>query len=266
MPAAILTDMACGTTEGVGTLNTKIDNETISQSLINARRSGEPVQLNCIVSESDAYAIQMLTNQNLDDSPLFWKTGLLSNNSIFCAPIAASHSQTSPANFGSRTFNALHVEAELAYRFSTGFELGKTYQEDEVFAALDRVAVAIEVLDSRLANWQGADEFLHLADNQMNGGLVIGTGIENWRSIESSSQTVNMFINDELVLADCGSHPQLDPTTLLTGFVNQACRRGYALAAGTWVTTGTWSGYPRAQAGDRVRVEFPGLGEASVDL
>jgi len=247
-------------------LNTKIDNETISQSLIRARQTGEPVQLSCIVSESDAYTIQMLTNQNLDARPLFWKTGLLSNNSIFCAPIASSYCQTSPANFSSRVFNALHVEAELAYRFNAEFELGKTYQEDEVFAAIDRVAVAIEVLDSRLANWQDADEFLHLADNQMNGALVIGAGIENWRGIENGSQAVNMFINDELVLADCGSHPQLDPTSLLTGFVNQACQRGYTLAAGTWVTTGTWSGYPRAQAGDRVRVEFPGLGEASVEL
>ncbi len=247
-------------------MSTKIDNETISQSLIEARESGKPVELNCVVSESDAYAIQMLTNRNLDASPLFWKTGLLSNNSTFCAPIAACNHQASPANFSSHSFNALHVEAELAYRFNTAFELGKTYQEDEVFAALDRVAVAIEVLDSRLANWQVADEFLHLADNQMNGALVIGAEIENWRSIESSSQAVNVFINDELVLADCGSHPQLDPTSLLTGFVNQACQRGYTIAAGTWVTTGTWSGYPRAQAGDLVRVEFPGLGEASVAL
>ena len=247
-------------------MKTKIDNESISQSLIKARQTGEPVQLNCVVSESDAYTIQMLSNQNLDASPLFWKTGLLSNNSIFCAPIASSHCQPSPANFSSRVFHALHVEAELAYRFNTEFELGKTYQEDEIFAAIDCVAVAIEVLDSRLANWQNADEFLHLADNQMNGALVIGKGVERWRGIEHGSQAVNVFINDELVLADCGSHPQLDPTSILTGFVNQACQRGYALAAGTWVTTGTWSGYPRAHAGDRVRVEFPGLGEASVEL
>lgn len=247
-------------------MNTPTTNETVSQSLIQAHQSGKPVLLDCILSKQDAYAIQALTNKHLDPKPQYWKTGLLSDNSVFCAPVALSSFQPSPADFSGRRFNALHVEAELAYQFHTGFDEGKTYQEDEVFAAINKVSVAIEVLDSRLKNWLEADEFLHLADNQMNGALVIGGGIENWKDLDISAQTMSLFINDELIITDSGRHLQINPTRLLTDFVNQVCRQGYALHPGTWVTTGTWSGYPSARPGDRVRVEFPGIGEAKVIL
>lgn len=247
-------------------MNTLATNKTISQSLIQAHQSGKPVFLDCVLSEQDAYAIQALSNKSLNANPQFWKTGLLSNNSVFCAPIALSSCQTSLADFSQQRFNALHVEAELAYRFHSGFEAGKSYQEDEVFAAIDNVAVAIEVLDSRLENWQDADEFLHLADNQMNGALVIGSGIGNWQSINISAQTMSLFINDELVITDSGNHLPINPTRLLTAFVNQTCRLGYTMRPGSWVTTGTWSAYPSARPGDQVRVEFPGIGEANVIL
>jgi len=245
-------------------LNTQKDSENISQQLLQAHQSGTPVRLDCELSVQETYTVQSLVGSELDPKPMNWKTGLLSDGSVFCAPIAASHCQSSPADFSRRVFNALHVEAELAYRFHSGFDANKTHKEEDVFAAIDRVAVAIEVLDSRLENWQEAGELLHLADNQMNGGLVIGSGIENWQGIEPGTQAIRLLINDKLVVADSGSHPQLDPTSLLAHFVNQACQLGYTLPPGTWVTTGTWSDYPRAEPGDRVQVEFPGIGEASL--
>ena len=45
-----------------------------------------------------------------------------------------------------------------------------------------------------------------------------------------------------------------------------ATRDGGVVCAGTVVTTGTWVGVLDAAAGERVRVEFDGIGEAEVLL
>lgn len=241
--------------------------DSVKQALLAAHNGGALLDTTDlpVLTEENAYQLQQAIYQQNGPSR-YWKTGLLSDGSVFTAPIAEQISQHSPGQFDGNQFNALHVEAELAYRFNRSFSAGQQYSEQEVFAALDQVAVSIEVLDSRLSDWLNANELYHLADNQMNGALVIGSGHGEWQSIDMASQRVELYINDERVFADQGSHPQQDPTVLLAGFVNQCSLRGYDLAEGSWLTTGTWSGYPTAQSGDRVRAIFPGVGEAQLQL
>jgi len=218
------------------------------------------------LSVDQAYAVQQQKMQYLDPNPKHWKIGLMNDGEVFIAPIASQDSQQSPADYSDRQFNALHVEAELAYRLNTDFLPGQSYSEQQVFAGIDAIAVSIEILDSRLQNWLTASETLHLADNQMNGALAIGDAIKDWQSIDYARQKVQLFINRQLIVEDSGSHPQQDPTSLLCAGVNQGTKRGYTLTAGSWITSGTWSGYPRAKAGDYISVSFSGLGEASLQL
>ena len=218
------------------------------------------------LSVEQAYAVQQQKMQYIDSNPKHWKIGLMNDGEVFIAPIASQDSQKSPANFSGRQFNALHVEAELAYRLNTDFLPGQCYSEQQVFAGIDAIAVSIEILDSRLQNWQHASETLHLADKQMNGPQEIGDAIKGWQNIDYAGQKVELFINRQLILADAGSHPQQDPSSLLSAGVNQGTKRGYKLTAGSWITSGTWSGYPQAKAGDYINVNFFGLGEASLQL
>jgi 2-keto-4-pentenoate hydratase len=55
-----------------------------------------------------------------------------------------------------------------------------------------------------------------------------------------------------------------DPCYVLLAWLRHATRHGHCVRAGTVVTTGTWCGMPPAAAGDRVVVEFPGIGQAVV--
>ena len=219
-----------------------------------------------ILSVEQAYLVQRQKMQYLDPNPKHWKIGLMNDGEAFIAPITSQDSQRSPGDFSNRKFNALHVEAELAYRLNTDFLPGQHYSEQQVFAGIDAIAVSIEILDSRLQNWQHASQTLHLADNQMNGALVIGEAIKDWQNIDYARQKVELFINRQLIAEDSGSHPQQDPTSLLSAGVNQGTKRGYKLTAGSWITSGTWSGYPQAKAGDYISVNFLGLGEASLQL
>ena len=223
-------------------------------------------EADCTIDEDDAYAIQSLVAASMGREPKVWKTGQLSSGAVFCAPIAANKCQFGPANFSARNFAATYVEGELAFRLNRAFEAGKTYSDEEVLQAVDAVAVTIEVLDSRIKNWMEAGELWHLADQQMNGALALGSEVLDWQAIDCATQAVQLYVNGELVVDDAGSHPQLDPRTLLGGFVRQLTSRGYKLLPGSWVTTGTWTGISAAKPGDEVQCVFTGVGQASLTL
>ncbi len=57
-----------------------------------------------------------------------------------------------------------------------------------------------------------------------------------------------------------------DPAFVLPAWLRHATRAGDVVAAGSVVTTGTWCGIVPSAAGDLVRVEFPGIGSAAVQL
>ena len=63
-----------------------------------------------------------------------------------------------------------------------------------------------------------------------------------------------------------GTHSMGDPAFVLPAWLRHATREGGLVRAGTVVTTGTWCGLPMAAAGDRVVAEFPGIGQAAVQL
>ncbi|MDE1557071.1 MULTISPECIES: fumarylacetoacetate hydrolase family protein [Comamonas] len=57
-----------------------------------------------------------------------------------------------------------------------------------------------------------------------------------------------------------GTHSLQDPTWLLAGWLQHVTQHYGTVPAGTVVTTGTWTGCPAVQAGDRVQLQFDGLG------
>lgn len=244
--------------------------EPISRALLQARQQHQPLALpeallNSL-DEETAYAVQQRVLELRQQPAKWWKTGLMGNGQIFAAPIATSECYASAAKIDTQHFTALHVEAELAFCFNRSFQPKQQYTEAEILSAISHVAVSIEVLDSRLASWPQAPTQLHLADNQMNGALVIGEAHTWQNSINFSSQPFELYINDHLIVQNEGGHPQQNPVQLLPEFVNLCSRLGYHLEAGSWVTTGTWSGYPAAVSGDKVSVCFAGIGSAWVQL
>ncbi|MNG35694.1 hypothetical protein D3C84_1224970 [compost metagenome] len=62
------------------------------------------------------------------------------------------------------------------------------------------------------------------------------------------------------------THSMGDPAWLLPAWLRHATQGGRTVRAGTVLTTGTWCGLPLAAAGDRVMAEFPGIGQAEVQL
>jgi 2-keto-4-pentenoate hydratase len=217
---------------------------------------------------NEAYAVQDFTLQELwtsqGDIIAAWKTGGPSPDvTPTAAPIPRSRVYRSPADIPASGFNFIGLEAELAYVLARDLPPRKQpYTQADLAEAVAAIVVAVEICDSRLRDWKTANPLIKLADFQVNGGLVVGSGARDWRRVVPQEQRARLYIDGRLVADNVGVHPYGDPIRLLPWLANHCADRCGGLRAGDVITTGTWTGLEFVNAGSEVRAEFPGVGEA----
>jgi 2-keto-4-pentenoate hydratase len=99
----------------------------------------------------------------------------------------------------------------------------------------------------------------------LHGALVLGDWVP-YAAKDWSTQACRVIIGSRPPLERRGTHPLGDPAWLLPQWLQHATRHGESVPAGTVVTTGAWIVVPDGRAGETVRVEFDGLGSATVQL
>jgi 2-keto-4-pentenoate hydratase len=158
------------------------------------------------------------------------------------------------------------VEAEVAFRFARDLPpRSRPYPEKAIAAAVGEVVVAIELCDTRLANWKEASGLWKLADFQTSSALVVGSGTADWQAIDFLQQGAVFRIGARVAKAK-GAHPYGNPFRLLPWLVKHCMKRGYGMRAGDVITTGSWTGLEIAKAGDEVMARFPGIGECTLRI
>lgn len=234
--------------------------------LLAARREHRRTELPVALRPADfaaAYAIQAAVERGLNLTPRAWKVGAPDAKSTpSAAPIYDV--MQGPARIDPRRMHMIGVEAELAAVFTRSLPMcDAPYGDAEVLAAVGEVRVVIEVCDSRLTNWQTADDATKLADHQLNHALVVGDGIADPQSLHYTDLAVRTLVDDQVLKEGTGTHAVGNPLTLLPWLANHARSRG-GLPAGTIVTMGAWLGLHVVQPGAEVTVEFPAIGKAQV--
>ena len=219
--------------------------------------------------ESEAYRVQDGVYAELwpGARASAWKAGGPSDKvEPTASPIAPERVLRSPATVAAASMNMIGVEAEVAFRFAKDLPpRTRPYSERSIAAALGEVLVAIELCDTRLANWKETSGLWKLADFQNNGGLVTGSGTKEWQKIDFLKQEVEFRVGARVVKAR-GSHSYGNPTRLLPWLAKHIAKRGLSIHAGDIVTTGAWTGLEIAKPGDEVTAKFPGIGEATVKI
>jgi 2-keto-4-pentenoate hydratase len=167
------------------------------------------------------------------------------------SPVPARDVVASPAKLAAGR-QLLGVEAEIAFR------LGAALEPDEAL-------VAIELCETRFADWVGASSLWKLADFQSNAALIIGTGTRAWRKIDFAAQTIELIVNGKRERQAVGTHPSKDPSQLIPWMVRHCAARG-GLQPGDIITTGSWIGIVEVRPGDEIAARFPGIGEARLSL
>lgn len=192
----------------------------------------------------DAYAIQAeILARRGADQPAGYKFSLRDGGKLYGAPLLFVSADRS-----FRFETGIKVEVELAFVLGQDLPPRETpYTRDEVFAAIERVAIGVELVRSRYVDGPGDALGLLLSDFMSNIGYVVGPELD--RSLLAAGAELGglRLTNGSSVLFDGPAiHADGDPLAAVVVCANQGLptHGGGHLKKGQVVTTGTLSGAP----------------------
>src|SRR4029079_8144163 len=132
----------------------------------------------------------------------------------------------------------LQPKAEAEIAFVLGHDLvDDDFSADDVRGAVDYAVAALEIVDSRIANWDLAITDT-VADNASSGVFVLGTKRFSLCDFDPRNATMHMYINDNLVSEGSGSACLGDPLNVLAWLARTAASFGDPLRAGQIILSG----------------------------
>ncbi|MHA2787686.1 2-keto-4-pentenoate hydratase [Corynebacterium sp. S7] len=160
-------------------------------------------------------------------------------------------------------FIAPKVEPELAFILKDDLAADATFEQ--TVAAVGEVRLAVEIIDSRVANWD-IKLVDTVADNASCGAIVIGEENLAIASDDLPQVTARMSIagepSGEGTGADVMGHP-LAPLQWLAGVLGE---QGVPLKAGDIILTGSFCAAAPVVAGQNVSVDFGEYGTLTLDF
>ncbi len=250
--------------------------QAVAAALVQAHRNHRPADAapleGLLPGAGDAYAVQDEVARECGwfggAVPQYWKSGGPARDAALThAPLPPQRVWPSPADARQAHFNLRLIEAEVALRLARAVTPADAaaLTHEGAGALVEAMAVSIEIVDSRWQQARSAGALLKLADLQSHGALALG----EWQPFAArdwSAQECRVQIGDAAPQVFRGTQSLGDPAWLLPLWLRHVTRNGATAPRGTVVTTGTWCGLLQAQAGDRVRAVFEGIGEAEVQL
>jgi 2-keto-4-pentenoate hydratase len=248
---------------------------TLAAQLVQARRQRTLIEdlesADIPVDAEAAYAIQhevlSLTGARIGA----WKVGARAPGALAtAAPIDAELVHASPARIAHSAFFRTLIELEIAFRFAyTLPPRAEAYSRSEVFAALGSMSVALEVVDSRFAQWPNLATLAQLADAQNNGALIVGK-MEPYEVIAPGfdflSPPLELTVDGVSIVPASAGNPAGDPRELLVWFVNHCSAHGHAVQPFWTVTTGTYTGARRVEGPGVISGRIDRIGEIELTL
>lgn len=157
------------------------------------------------------------------------------------------------------------AEPEFAFRMRVDLPARSTpYSVSQVLDAVDTLHPAIEIPDSRFADFVSAGEAQLIADNACAHLFVLGSATSaDWRAMDLIEHRPVIAMRGENFVGH-GRNVLGDPRVALTWLANELRQLGINLKAGRVVTTGTCHPPLPIKAGDFCAMDFGVLGKVSV--
>jgi 2-keto-4-pentenoate hydratase len=153
------------------------------------------------------------------------------------------------------------AEAEIAFVLATDLAQGP-FTAESVRNAVDHARAAIEIVDSRVADWdiQLGDT---VADNASSGLYVLGAERRTLDEVEPIEVEMVMTCNGEEVSSGNGAACLGDPLNALAWLASAALEHGEPLRAGQVILSGALGPVHPVPPGAEVRAEITGLGSVT---
>jgi 2-keto-4-pentenoate hydratase len=247
-----------------------VDPPSIARELLLARQRHRPVSAASwsIADAATGYAVQDRTLDVLGPATA-WKVGAKSATSpVSCSPLPSWGMLPSGAVLRGAAWQLRGIEVELAVRLRRDVEDADLDDPVRLSTAIGEALPAIEVVETRLANWRESGPLEQLADLQNHGALVLGEGVP-WSAkapVDLRSLRATLVFDGQPVADARGSHPVGDVLPLLAWLARHARDRRRPLRAGDVVTTGSCTGLLFAWEGARVQAEVEGVGRVGLQF
>ncbi|MGA8943901.1 MAG: 2-keto-4-pentenoate hydratase [Thermoactinomyces sp.] len=154
------------------------------------------------------------------------------------------------------------VEAEIAFVLKKDLA-GPRVNAMDVLLATDYILPAIEIVDSRISNWQIKLPDT-IADNASSGLYVLGGKPVKIDVVDLVQTGMVLYRNGEVVNTGVGAAALGNPAVCVAWLANKLHEFGISLKAGEVILSGALSAAADAQPGDHFAARFAHLGEVSV--
>lgn len=156
------------------------------------------------------------------------------------------------------------VEPELAFVLKADLTGGHIGVQD-VIHATEYIVPAIEVIDSRIANWKIrlADT---IADNASSGCFVLGNLVNSIENVNFLTIGAVMKKNGQVIQTGAGAAVIGNPALAVAWLANKLHGLGTALKRGDILLSGAVSAAVAVEPGDHVSVSFGRLGKVEATL
>lgn len=156
------------------------------------------------------------------------------------------------------------VEAEVAFVLASDLDAVEM-DRDVVIAALSHASAALEIVDSRIEDWD-ISIVDTVADNGSSGRFVLGDHTLSLHDFDAKGVQMTMTANDRVVSQGDGSACLGDPLNAVVWLAKTARDLGDPLRAGEIVLSGALGPMHSVAAGELVCAELTDLGSVSVEF
>lgn len=248
-----------------------------AERLITAFDSGKPTDpIRDTVPDmtlDDAYAVQLLVQDALvkRDGPVVGrKIGLTSKamqkqlgvDSPDFGFLTEAMMHVGDSTVPAGNFISPKVEPEFAFRLNTRLA-GPGVTREQAVAAIESVHPAIEIIDSRVKDWniRLVDT---VSDNASCGAVVLGGEALDVDPDNLLDVACSIVVDGEELASGTGADVLGDPIEPLVWLANILGERGAAIEAGDVVIPGSFTAAQVVRAGSTATADFGDLGKISV--
>ena len=227
--------------------------------------------------ETAAYAIQAehvaRLCRHLGGRTIGYKVGatgagarkLLNTDHPFYGRLIDKLAQGTPAKLTPAENRMRVIEAEFAFRMGRDLApRGSPWSREEVASAILAALPAIEVVDSRYAEWTKVGVLSVIADQGSHGHWVQDAETENWRGLDLAAHKVTLSVDGAVVREGAGRNVLDHPLNAVAWLANALNATGQTLRAGEYISTGTAIDIYPAKPGETISADFGSLGKVGL--